>query len=179
MKLLNAEVDWMWSWDNDPYLKILVDRIPENEELRYRCHDWCWYAELDGYVSFFSYVGPSDGFYGRGFELTMIDGSKKVLVGPWSSRAGAVNQLAPPKLPPVMDVAMTDDEAVWHRGYTFYSGHCTVDLVQEWLDEHIAKPIWKLVKEESNGGDIVWQPRMRTRHHRRAVKKIGVQMKGK
>lgn len=173
MKVLNARVNWNLEWDNDPHLEVLVDHIPPLEALTFHHHEWAYYAHLDGYVKFFAYTGQGDGYGGRGFTLNMADGTQKTLKGPWSSRAGAINALRCPGLPPTLDVSMTDDHDVWLRGYTFYAASCTVESILKYFTRSITLPIWELRPESGPGAeDIVWQPLLRKRYTSRILKKF-------
>jgi hypothetical protein len=118
----------MEGYANDPTLEILVDKMPDRSDLRYKKEGILYYAELDGYVSFFCYRGPGEGFGGRGFEITMEDGSQELLKGPFSSRAGVMNAAG---FGPCVDVSITDNPESYERGYTFYAGHVTLKLIED------------------------------------------------
>lgn len=83
MKILKAEVDWHPDFDNAPTLNIWVDEVPHGQ-VRYEQRGSCYFGEHDGYVSFFHYSHPDEGYGGREFTLNMVDGTVKVLKGPWS-----------------------------------------------------------------------------------------------
>ena len=123
MIILDARVEKFKEYDNTPSLKILVDKIPNRNDLEYTHRDCIYYAELDGYVSFFYYFRPDDGYGGRTFNLKMKDGSTKSLIGPWSSNSASVNKI----FGPCVEVSITDDLNVWHRGYTFTGAAITLD----------------------------------------------------
>lgn len=58
MKVLDAKVDWRESFDNPPDLEVLVDEIPTDLEYDYiwgKTYTAIWYAQKDGYVSFFAH----------------------------------------------------------------------------------------------------------------------------
>lgn len=128
MQILEARVNWMKDYGNYPVLECLVDKIPKREELRYTQTAGKYWAEKDGYVSFF-YHNPGDetGFGGQVFTLNMFDGSVRNIKGPWSSRCGVMNRYFPHSV----SCTMTDDPKVWSRGYTFYSAHITLELARE------------------------------------------------
>lgn len=128
MKIIKIKVDWRDGWANDPRLQVLVDKIPNHNVFNYEEKDGFYYAEYKGYVNFFYYMQPDNGYAGKHFNITMKDGSKKILNGPWSSRAGVINNVG---FGPCIDVIITDDFKVWKRGYTFYCGSVSVMLVQE------------------------------------------------
>lgn len=109
MKVLNASVNWYLDCGNDPRLEIVVDEIPEAAEMLFEQKDDLYFAEKDGYVKFFAYSKPGNGYGGHVYNITMKDGSERALVGPWSSRAGCMNAAG---FTPSVDVVATD-----HRGY--------------------------------------------------------------
>ncbi|HXM57233.1 MAG TPA: hypothetical protein VOB72_17670 [Candidatus Dormibacteraeota bacterium] len=82
--------------EHDPTeLHLLVNHVPRREELRWRQHGPIYLAERDGFVSQLYYEGPGDGFYGAVFHLTMEDGSRRELIGPFSGGAHTVNEARP------------------------------------------------------------------------------------
>jgi hypothetical protein len=125
LKILKTKIDWMEGYANDPSIYVLLKNIPNLDELRYRERNNCYFAEKDGYVNFFHYVKPDRGFGGREFPIIMEDGTKKILKGPWSSRAGCMNRMG---FAPCIDVFYTDNSKAWERGYTFFLGALTVKL---------------------------------------------------
>lgn len=132
MKILDAKVDWVKDYDNHPNLVVLVDKMPDHEELVYNETNNVYYAIKDGYVSFFFYERPGEGYGGREFPLRMTDGTTKILKGPWSSRAGAVNSVVLSKNPnfeQVVDVTMTASPDVFYKkNYTYYASAITLPL---------------------------------------------------
>lgn len=155
---LAARVDWKEGYLNDPKLRVLVDEIPARSELRFERHDdGLWYAEKDGYVEYFAWVGPGNegGYAGSCYEITTADGEQITLRGPWSSRAGAVNKRG---FGPCVDVSLTTKPEVFERGFTFQAGSLTlgtakqaVDLVDdashlEQVVEFDEEPYWRPVR---------------------------------
>lgn len=66
------------------------------EDMRFEQHpvDRSIYRAQDGdEVCFYCYEAPGRGFGGAKIGITMIDGSKRFLIGPWSSREGVINNL--------------------------------------------------------------------------------------
>jgi hypothetical protein len=88
-------------------LLLLVDHIPSREEMRWRERDGLYVAEQDGCVSQLHAGGDGRGFYGASFELTMDDGTRRTLVGPYSGAPGSVNE-AFPELGGVVVAAATE-----------------------------------------------------------------------
>lgn len=164
MKLRDAQIDWREDVGNDPRLEVLVDKIPERSELRFKHEDGLWVAIEDGYVEYFAWSGDGNdgGYSGRSFEITTSDGEQVTLKGPWSSRAGCVNKRS---YGPVVDVRLATAPSVLEKGYTFKSGTLTLSAAKQAIDltdtdahlERVVKfdaeePYWRPVRD--NGGDI-------------------------
>ncbi len=87
MTITHAAIEWSEDYDNAPSLYIEVDGfLPSREDYRYEQRGSCFFAQHEsGLCSFFSYSGPSkDGYGGATFDITMVDGTKRALIGPWS-----------------------------------------------------------------------------------------------
>lgn len=157
MEVLKAEINWMEEWANEPGLYLLLKDCPKHEELKYEERNSCFFAEKDGLIEFFHYKQPGDGYAGRHFNITMQDGSHKVLKGPWSSRASVMNKQG---FTPCIEAAITENPEVWEKGYTFYSSAVTVKLAEKALkliNESIHLPFWpevELRKKEDGNGEI-------------------------
>ena len=133
MELRDAQVDWREEVANEPRLEVLVDKTPDRSDLRFE-HDDGYYVAIDnGYVEYFAWSGDGNdgGFSGRSFEITTVDGEQVTLKGPWSSRAGCVNQLS---FGPVVDMRMATDPKVLERGYTFRTGTLTLAAAKQAID---------------------------------------------
>lgn len=160
-KILDIQVDWREHVLNDPELKILLDRFAESDRFLYTKDGGIYYAEFGAVVRFYAHFGKTPeenqgGFGGARFELTMIDGTKITLVGPWTSRAGAVHSQG---FGPCLDVSLTDDPEVMKRGHTFSVGHVTVKSVQEWIRENRKKLDWELKPQvDGRGRELTWVP---------------------
>jgi hypothetical protein len=102
MKILRARVNWFDDFDNAPQLEVWIDALP-HDQVRYEQRGHLYFGESDGYVSFFSYRGPDEGYGGREFTLTMKDGSTQILKGPWSSNP---DSMAAAGFPMTYDVAL-------------------------------------------------------------------------
>jgi len=133
MRILDCQVDWREDVANDPRLEVLVDEIPDRSELRFEHEDRIWCGIKDGFVSYFAWSGDGNGggYCGQCFEVTTTDGEEVTLKGPWSSRAGCVNQRS---FGPVVDVRLTDDPTVLERGYTFRGGALTLSAAKQAID---------------------------------------------
>ncbi|MGW8177501.1 MAG: hypothetical protein ACWGQW_01725 [bacterium] len=128
MRLVRGKVNWWEAYANEPGLQILVDKMPDLGDLRYEERNGLYYAEKDGYVSFYYYVRPGEGFGGRAFKVVMKDGEEKILKGPWSSNSGSMNEAG---FGPCVNVSIIDEPASYERGYTFYAGSVTLDLIEQ------------------------------------------------
>ena len=113
MKITHVSIDWMDSWANHPQWIVELDHgatppvYSDSQKLQYTERGGIYRADHGAYVSFFYWSGePGSGFDGRHFELLMADGSVVTLKGPWSSRAGAVNDVFPEDM--VVDVSMRE-----------------------------------------------------------------------
>ncbi|RQG98196.1 hypothetical protein [Natrarchaeobius oligotrophus] len=163
MIIEDASIDWKEEVANDPQLQVVVDEIPSRDELRFEHEDRIYCAIHDGFVQYYTWSGEGNdgGYAGRCFTIRMVDGGQITLRGPFSSRAGCVNQRS---FGPVVDVRLTTDPSTLEQGHTFRSGSLTleaakqaIDLVDE--DAHLERqlkysskePVWVPVRED--GGD--------------------------
>jgi hypothetical protein len=142
MKVLNAKVDWNLRWANSPSLYLLVDKIPD--DLEYEQRGDLYFAEKEGFVNFFYYNRPDQGYGGRKFHLKMKDGSEKVLIGPWSSNSSAMNAGG---FPLCMECTITDNLKVWEKGYTFYAGAVLVEVAEKALEKFVPEAMILRPKE--------------------------------
>jgi hypothetical protein len=125
MKLIVSYIDWFQEWDNAPRLCAVVDSFPR-EGFVYEERGGIYWAQVDELVSFFFYEKPGDGFGGSRYELTMKDGSTKILIGPWSSSTDAANAQG---FPPSVDVVIY--EANGRFPDLGYACHITVDFARK------------------------------------------------
>lgn len=89
---LNEKSKWELRLEIPKCLHGLYDGRSEN--LRYTMKDGSMYFAVDertGRVSYFFYDQPGRGFGGSKYKITMVDGSVKELIGPWSSNSHAMN----------------------------------------------------------------------------------------
>lgn len=126
--------------ENRPNLYLLVDNIPALDELRFTLHDnggtmdgGFYFAERDGYCRFFRHYGKGNagGYSGAKFDITMIDGSPKMLHGPWSSNTGEMNERG---FGPCTEAWVTADPAVFTRGHGFTTGAVLLSKLREAAD---------------------------------------------
>ena len=161
-KIVDIEVDWKLGWENGPELRVLVTRRPKDDEKLYirdaKGIYWCVVGDI---VEYYFHGDPPEenagGFYGRVYELKMRDGTTVRLVGPWSSRAGCVNE----SFAPTVDVVLTDDPRVMQRGHTFSVGAVTLEAVNWWLLKNCRRmsTLWGMARHVDNQGEIVWAPK--------------------
>ena len=130
MKILAAHVEWNEQYANHPNLFIETDKIPNWETMRYEERGGIYYAEREGFASYFYYIHPDVGFGGREFPITMKDGTKKVLKGPWSSRAACVNLMG---FGPIVDVTIKERESPYK--YVNTAGAVTLRVAQKAIKE--------------------------------------------
>jgi hypothetical protein len=128
MKIIKAKVEWMEEFDNEPSLRIMVDKEPDYAALRYEKRGDLYFAQQGVFASFFYYSKPGEGYGGREFPIKLLDGTDVILKGPWSSNSASMNEAG---FTPTKECAYTADKETWKRGYTFYSGIITLDA---WRD---------------------------------------------
>lgn len=140
MQILKGRVDWMEGRENRPNLYLLVDEIPALDELRFDVHDnggtiegGYYFAELGGYCRFFSYHGHGNngGFGGDKFEITMRDGTKRTLHGPWSSNSATMNEY---EFGPCTEALLTTDVNIYINRGPWHVGAVLVSLLREYRD---------------------------------------------
>jgi len=130
MKILAAKVRNYSEFDNLPTLEVLVDKIPDYDSLVYDQKGSSYFAEKDGYVNFFHYKNPGEGYGGHKFTIN-VNGEQKDLYGPWSSNSEAMCQAGFQRS---VDVSLTDDPKVMEKGHTFYGAHLTLEKFIEACD---------------------------------------------
>lgn len=127
MKILDAKIRNYSEFDNLPTLEVLVDKIPDRDSLVYDQKGSFYFAEKDGYVSFFHYSRPGEGYGGRKFTIN-VNGKQKYLIGPWSSNSVSMEQAGFQR---TANVSLTDDPKVMEKGYTFYGANLTFEKFEE------------------------------------------------
>lgn len=151
MKILSAKVyEYPEGVMNSPVLQILVDKLEENFIYTPKSLNGgtAYFAEKDGAVDFlFHNPTMETGYGGRYFNLTLENGEIAKVKGPWSSRPSVMGKLFGVDC---MDVSITSDPEAFDRGYTFYSGHITLELART-----ANLPGFDIVPEEKYG-EIHW-----------------------
>lgn len=171
MKILAAKVDWMFGYENAPTLALLLDKTPEIRSYKeISVPGGLFYlSETEGLVNFFLSNQDKHGFGGRTFEIDLISGEHRSVKGPWSSRAGVANYYLEK---PCISCSFTEDQEVWKRGYTFYSGHVLVELVTAFAEQNY--PHWELREETTFENETYWVPRLRERYHKNYLISLGI-----
>lgn len=130
MKILKAKLKHNDGFSNSPSLQVLIDKFPE--DLVYQRKGSLYFAEKEGFVRFYYYDRPGDGYAGRSFTIKVEEDTgikERTLKGPWSSSCSCMNA----KFPHSMEVSIIDNEEAYERGFTFYSGALTIHRVKEAL----------------------------------------------
>lgn len=133
MKIIDGRVNWCEEWANVPDLVLHVTRIPRLEELKFDQRGYLYFAHTEeGYVRFFNWSGKGNdgGYGGMDFSITMLDGSKKTLRGPWSSGSYATNREG---FTPCMEVSLADNKLVFDRGYTLIASHISISSLKVFM----------------------------------------------
>lgn len=139
MKVRDMSVNWWGEYGNAPEFNILVDRIPNMNELRFSECKGIWFAEKDGYVDFYYWRGPENegGYGGHIFPITMHDGKAVNLLGPWSSGSDAVNGLG--CFTPCIEASIEDNAWRWSSYHKRGSlgGSVTVQLILDNIERFL------------------------------------------
>jgi len=143
MKVLRASL-WVYGKNvkSKHDLQLLVDKIPDRNNMRYERKGSSYRAENDGFVSHYRWSGDGNdgGLYGREFDITLTNGMKVTLKGAWFSRCGVMNQDFKPHC---IDVKITDNKQDYDNGSEFMGGAITVDLAREVIGKYL--PEWMIV----------------------------------
>jgi hypothetical protein len=105
-------IKWMEGFINRPYFVVELTATEPNDYLYHEEFDsngTLYWAICQDSVSFMYHNPRMEGGYGgREFQIRLarLDGSFHTIRGPWSSRAGVLNNY--PNIPNVVDVATTD-----------------------------------------------------------------------
>ena len=151
MKLISADINWHEGLATKPQLMLIVENLPENDEYIYRKLDLggsiLYWGEKDGIVQFFSHdPGNQRGFGGREFTLQLANGDAKTITGPWSSRAGVMNNY----FPPCVEVTIKDTTSDYQISFAMA---VTLELARKAAEMAGVK----LVKVERYTTDIVYE----------------------
>lgn len=155
---MRLSVNWMEKYGNCPYfvLEASKDLIPQLKSCEMSFHNGMWvHVAPNGFVRYFAHSGSdrNEGGYGGAAFTFLHNGQEKTLYGPWSSRAGCVNQLGYD----VVDITLRDP-----RGGS-YAACITKALLMQLLDEQ--QPDFYVVEDVT--GEPVCYPSM---HYDRIMK---------
>ena len=144
MEILDADIGWMLHCANDPYLMVLVDRIPRQRDLIYKRLNvngsLMLLAESRGYVSFMcrsaDLTQDTEGFGGHHFKLNVFGSDGFTITeiefnGAWSSRSSVMNLFYNTKSNEVSISANPEGFKV-KRG--FLGAHMRLDLVKKAIE---------------------------------------------
>lgn len=145
---MQVSVDWMEGWGNTPNFVIHCskDNIPELVKSEFTNHSGLWVHVSDnGFVHYFAHkgIGNEGGYSGAPFTF-LHNGQIKTRRGPWSSRAGCVNQLGYN----IVDVVVDDNGSR-------YSAAITLALLVQLLDEQKDVDFYVILDTE---GEPVYYP---------------------
>jgi hypothetical protein len=95
-KIVAIEVDPMEKWMNDPRITITVDSLSKYEDFLWEEKNSLYFARAEGGRCAHLYKKgdkQEQGFGGQHYHLNMVDGTQRVLKGPWSSNSTASNSM--------------------------------------------------------------------------------------
>lgn len=148
MKILDARVNWNIRFANMPELQVLVDELPNIDDMHFTAYGNLYISMKEGYVlayhsgEHYTLIKQKNGEYktvtgfniditkgfrgdvgfgSRHIEITMYDGEKRVLCGHWWGNSESQNKLVPWPLQH-MECTFCESKRAWDRGYTYSSG---------------------------------------------------------
>jgi hypothetical protein len=145
MKIKNILIDLHTQYANEASFIVVIDEHPKWQDLKYTTNRKGLYfgCNADGFVNFFSYTKPGNGYGRTNFNITMQDGTKETLIGPWSSRAGVMNKAG---FPECIDVTYQDWRGSKQHGAL---------LVSE-----LAKHTGLYKSKETSNGEYIFVPKI-------------------
>lgn len=156
VEILNAEL-WVYgkNFSNRHKLLLRVNREPKDFIFERRGNFYRGWDE-SGFYRFFYWdekQGNNGGFYGQEFRIRMLDGEEIFLRGPWSSRAGVINQYF---LPHIIEVTLFIEPLTIEPGYSTGIGGYAIDVTKarELLEKFL--PAWRLKKVVDDDGEITY-----------------------
>lgn len=119
VEIVALRVEWMLTYGNMPEIQVLLSRVPDMSEFRFKTkpvsnNNMLIWGELDGIVMF-NAIDSHDkrGYGGIEFTYTLEDGTPFMAKGPWSSSPSTMNL----HFPHVVDVSTAADPATWYKRY--------------------------------------------------------------
>jgi hypothetical protein len=140
MEILEAKINWMLGWGNDPDLYLLVDRLLFWDDMIFEKKvidgTLFLFSNNDGDIGFMvrgaDLTKPTEGYGGRHFKIKIKNEDDTIenieFNGAWSSRSSVMNMYFEPHS---MECIITNSQEVWDRGYTFTAGHIALDKAKE------------------------------------------------
>lgn len=151
MKILGAKVSMFLDkagqrYANAPDLDILVEHVPHDVELKWnftkgKNGDGIFWAEEDGFYRTYFHNGDElnhGGLGGAACVLPMVDGSEKIIRGPWCGNPRAAKEEF--GLPVLMDV-------------TLFEGFERCGMANWWVTPEVARQCLKLVRFFNEAGE--------------------------
>lgn len=148
MKIKHVDIDWHPGFANAATFIVTVEGEWSEKGLRYEQRGDCYFGHLDGTVRFFAYSSPGRGYGGHAFNIQMMDGTEKKLIGPWSSRSSVMNKLG---FEPSTEARIIDDR------YSCIGGAVTIKALTSFLKAHPELNI-KVIKTVDSSGEISYHP---------------------
>lgn len=155
-QIKEVRVDWKEGFANSPTFQVVLNKLPDQNVVRFQRLDNLFYGEdkESGYVRFFCWDearGQDQGFAGRHFPITLVDGTEIVLKGPWSSRAGVMNKF-------FQDAACVDVHFEEQEGYPTW-GAFSMTKILAWMVKNYDKiDFWMTCETRNDTGEIVYIP---------------------
>lgn len=127
MKIINSRVNWKEDYHNYPVLECLVDDIPKLDDILFHQIDNLFWGECSGYIKYFLSTTDQRGFCRANYNLNMVDGTKKTLIGPWKTSPGFPNSYCTWR-DLAVECKITSSIGVWNSGFTFEVGCISMEL---------------------------------------------------
>lgn len=147
MKILDADIQWGGPYANQmPSLEVLVDKV-DWDEMRFMERNG-HYLSTDIVMRHYTKKdpsAPSEGLGGVHIKVTMVDGSERVLVGPWISGAYVFQQVYPEFWGLVDVTVYTNDSNIGLAGFVMALPNAK-KVAKKFVGEHI-----KWVKDGFHG----------------------------
>ena len=142
--MVKININWMKGFGNSPRIDLEGIKVPEypseSDPIWEKLSNGLHVARKGHFVFYFYSDGkPTEGFGGRRFAGTFMDGTKFEYKGAWSSRAGCVN---PVYRDQIVDVTV---------------GHLSAAVTLEFIDSHWDVDNVQLVRR-MNGSDLFYEP---------------------
>jgi hypothetical protein len=119
-KIIDVDVDMMEQFNAaSPQIIVLFDK-DDFFDIKYQERENVYLGILEDRASFYYYEKPGSGFGGRRIEVEMVDGSKRVLIGPWSGNSDSVNHFFPEF--GIIEITSCENKKNWDEGDRYGCG---------------------------------------------------------